>query len=61
LGDAGVASQRHDDVVVDASALPCVRGFFIVSAIDMLSEQASDVILADARKAGRRAWPNPST
>lgn len=34
--------------VVDASAFPSIPGFFIVTAVYMLSEKASDVILADA-------------
>jgi choline dehydrogenase len=34
--------------VVDASVFPCIPGFFIVTAIYMISEKASDVILADA-------------
>ncbi|MQA90738.1 MAG: glucose-methanol-choline oxidoreductase [Gemmatimonas sp.] len=37
--------------VVDASVFPRIPGFFIVSAIYMVSEKASDVIMADA---GRR-------
>jgi choline dehydrogenase len=53
----GVANLR----VVDASVFPRIPGFFIVTPIYMLSEKASDVILADARKAGRRAWPTTST
>jgi choline dehydrogenase len=47
--------------VVDASVFPRIPGFFIVTPIYMLSEKASDVILADSRKAGRRAWPKTST
>jgi choline dehydrogenase len=35
--------------VVDASIFPRIPGFFIVSAVYMISEKASDVILADAR------------
>ncbi len=35
--------------VVDASVFPRIPGFFIVSAIYMISEKAADVILADAR------------
>jgi choline dehydrogenase-like flavoprotein len=35
--------------VVDASAFPKIPGFFIVAAIYMLSEKASDVLLQDAR------------
>jgi choline dehydrogenase len=34
--------------VVDASVFPCIPGFFIVTAVYMISEKASDVILADA-------------
>jgi choline dehydrogenase len=37
--------------VVDASVFPKIPGFFIVSAIYMIAEKASDVILADAKKA----------
>ena len=36
--------------VVDASVFPYIPGLFIVSAIYMISEKASDVILEDARK-----------
>jgi choline dehydrogenase len=36
--------------VVDASVFPKIPGFFIVSAIYMIAEKASDVILADAKK-----------
>lgn len=35
--------------VVDASVFPRIPGFFIVTSVYMLSEKASDVILADAR------------
>jgi len=35
--------------VVDASAFPRIPGYFIVSAIYMISEKASDVIIEDAR------------
>lgn len=35
--------------VVDASVFPKIPGFFIVSAVYMVSEKASDVILAEAR------------
>jgi choline dehydrogenase len=38
--------------VVDASVFPKIPGFFIVSAIYMIAEKASDVILADAKKSG---------
>jgi choline dehydrogenase len=34
--------------VVDASVFPRIPGFFIVSAVYMISEKAADVILADA-------------
>ena len=37
--------------VVDASVFPYIPGFFIVSAVYMISEKASDVILEDARAA----------
>jgi len=40
--------------VVDASVFPRIPGFFIVSAVYMISEKASEVILADA-KANRPA------
>jgi choline dehydrogenase len=40
--------------VVDASVFPRIPGFFIVTAVYMLSEKASNVILADAPK-GLRA------
>jgi len=39
--------------VVDASVFPKIPGFFILSAIYMIAEKASDVILDDAR---RRGW-----
>lgn len=35
--------------VVDASVFPKIPGFFIVTAVYMLSEKATDVILADAK------------
>jgi choline dehydrogenase len=35
--------------VVDASIFPKIPGFFILSAIYMAAEKASDAILADAR------------
>jgi choline dehydrogenase len=35
--------------VVDASVFPRIPGFFIVTPVYMISEKASDVILADAR------------
>ncbi len=34
--------------IVDASVFPRIPGFFIVTSIYMISEKASDVILADA-------------
>ncbi len=39
--------------VVDASVFPSIPGFFIVTAVYMLSERASDVILGDVPR-GRR-------
>lgn len=36
--------------VVDASVFPRIPGFFIVTAIYMISEKATDVIIADAKK-----------
>ena len=36
--------------VVDASVVPRIPGFFIVTPVYMISEKASDVILADAKK-----------
>jgi choline dehydrogenase len=36
--------------VVDASVFPKIPGYFIVSAIYMISEKAADVILEDARR-----------
>jgi choline dehydrogenase len=41
--------------VVDASAFPRIPGFFIVTAIYMISEKASDVIMADAARRPRLA------
>ena len=35
--------------IVDASVFPKIPGFFIVTPIYMISEKASDVIIADAR------------
>jgi len=34
--------------VVDASVFPKIPGYFIVSAIYMISEKAADVIIEDA-------------
>jgi len=39
--------------VVDASVFPRIPGLFIVSAVYMIAEKASDVILADAKRASR--------
>lgn len=36
--------------IVDASIFPKIPGFFIISAIYMISEKASEVIIEDARK-----------
>ncbi len=41
--------------VVDASVFPRIPGFFIVSAVYMISEKASDSILASARATARDA------
>jgi choline dehydrogenase len=41
--------------VVDASVFPKIPGFFIASAVYMLSEKASDVIIEDASAAPARA------
>ena len=38
--------------VVDASVFPRIPGFFIVTSVYMISEKASEVIIADARKSG---------
>jgi choline dehydrogenase len=35
--------------IVDASVFPKIPGFFIVTSVYMISEKASDVILADAK------------
>lgn len=35
--------------VVDASAMPKIQGFFIVSSVYMMSEKAADVIIAEAK------------
>jgi choline dehydrogenase len=40
--------------VVDASVFPKIPGFFIVSAVYMISEKATDAILADAGPVGAR-------
>ena len=39
----------HNLRVVDASVFPKIPGFFIVTAVYMISEKATDVILADAQ------------
>jgi choline dehydrogenase-like flavoprotein len=36
--------------VVDASAFPRIPGFYIVSAVYMIAEKASDVILTARRR-----------
>jgi choline dehydrogenase len=46
--------------VVDASAVPDIPGFFIVTSLYMMSEKASDVILADRRRPIARDWPRPA-
>ena len=43
--------------VVDASAVPDIPGFFIVTSIYLMSEKASDVILADRRRPTPAPWP----
>jgi choline dehydrogenase len=43
--------------VVDASAVPDIPGFFIVSAIYLMSEKASDAILDDRRRDTPKPWP----
>jgi choline dehydrogenase-like flavoprotein len=35
--------------VVDASVFPRIPGYFIVSAVYMIAEKASDIILEDTR------------
>ncbi|HEX8163972.1 MAG TPA: GMC family oxidoreductase [Pyrinomonadaceae bacterium] len=40
--------------VVDASVFPKIPGYFIVTAIYMISEKATDVIIEDARAADRK-------
>jgi choline dehydrogenase len=42
--------------VVDASVFPRIPGFFIASAIYIISEKAADNILADAKKSGGAKW-----
>jgi choline dehydrogenase len=44
--------------VVDGSVFPKIPGFFIVSAIYMIAEKASDLILEDARKLVRSDKPS---
>jgi choline dehydrogenase len=46
--------------VVDASVFPDIPGFFIVTPIYMISEKASDVILADRRRPSPRPWAGPA-
>ena len=36
--------------VVDASVFPRIPGFFVVTPVYMISEKASDVIIADAKR-----------
>jgi choline dehydrogenase len=48
--------------VVDASVFPRIPGYFLVTPIYVISEKASDVVLADAgvtrpRASGFRRWP----
>jgi choline dehydrogenase len=43
--------------VVDASVFPHIPGYFIVTAVYMIAEKASDVILEDA-KAGQPQGEN---
>jgi len=43
--------------VVDASVFPRIPGYFIVSAVYMISEKAVDVIAEDAPKTPRRSRP----
>ena len=47
--------------VVDASVFPKIPGFFIVSAVYMISEKATDVILQAAGKRPRVAVTYSST
>ncbi|WP_213805322.1 GMC oxidoreductase [Granulicella sp. dw_53] len=46
--------------VVDASVFPRIPGFFIVSAVYMIAEKASDVILEDVQAAegAKEGWDN---
>lgn len=46
--------------VVDASVFPHIPGYFIVTAVYMISEKAADVILADAAKTPAAPAPQPS-
>ena len=41
--------------VVDASVFPTIPGFFIASAVYMVSEKARDVIIEDAEAMASRA------
>jgi choline dehydrogenase len=45
--------------VVDASVFPKIPGYFIVSAVYMISEKASDVIAEDAGRAAGKAAAGP--
>ena len=45
--------------VVDASVFPRIPGFFLVTAVYMAAEKASDAILAAARSAAVPALPRP--
>lgn len=45
--------------VVDASVFPRIPGFFIVSAVYMIAEKATDVILEDARSDSNEAQASP--
>ena len=47
--------------VVDASVFPKIPGFFIASAVYMVSEKASDVIIEDARAAVGSETPRHGT
>jgi choline dehydrogenase len=47
-----MGSKDDETAVVDASVFPRIPGFFIVTAVYMISEKASDVILADDVTAG---------